>query len=521
MQHLMTTTRDILKIYFYRVLSLVVGFGSMLVVIPLITDNVTEYATYSVTMGLCLFLTYGDLGFLSACQKYCAEAVGRGSQKEEGEFLGFTVALLIIVSLFFASIMALLAYDPELILKHVDEEGVAFASKMFLTTGLLMPVQVICQRTIFLTLSTRLKDYLFTRIEVIVNFCKILMCPLFVTEGDFLLYEFFVTSILMSIFGCAVGFCVIHFSKVLDLRTILSNLALSRDVYKITKNLAFSMMVSTFFWIMYYELDLIIAAQLFSVESVAHYALAFTFLSFLRSLWVSGFAPFLPLMNNYYGAGDLASVKTISANLITVSTPLFIITSCVLGVFSGHIVFTWVGAEYTTSATIISILLVGVAFNGFTNVGAHYMTTLGLYKNILIFGIAPVIVYYSALMILVGLFPGVGIVSLAYAKALSGLVASGMSMYFLASHRVFASGSLRRLCFYVFVALGSFFALHDLSIPLDFLRNADSASLIMLLVSLGIVIVTLFYFSMICFAPSRILIAQLTQQLTVILKTNF
>jgi O-antigen/teichoic acid export membrane protein len=514
----MGTSSQVLKIYFYRMLSLLVGFASLLIVLPLLSSDVGKYAIYAISMSLCIFLTYGDFGFLAACQKYCAEAVGRNSVSEESKYLGFTVSLLMVAFSIFSLVMFLVALHPEIIIPELDEEGSRFASKMFLTIGLLMPIQVICQRLIYLILSVRLKDYLFSRVDVLVNLSKIAIVPLFVREDEFLLLEYFVATILLSLVSCLIGFFIIRNSKIFPLLEIFKNLRFSKKIFDETKYLALSMMISTIFWIMYYELDLIIAAQFFSISDVAYYALAFTFINYLRSLWVAGFAPFLPLLNIHFGSGNISGVKNISSSLVLFTTPLFIIVSLLLGKHMEQIIIYWVGHDFMPSAEIVGSLICGIALVGFTNVAAHYMTTFKLYRTIVIFGAGPLLIYYGAFGSLMYFTPEAGILNLAYAKALSGLGASFMGAYLLVAHKIIDFRSLVRMIFFSTLGLIGLFYMPAF-ISFDLVNQEPNIkALALLLMSIGVAIIVIFIAAMAIFRPSRSLLIQLSNNLIGVVK---
>lgn len=516
----MNISSQILKIYFYRILSLIVGFGSMLVVLPLISYDVSKYAIYAVTMSLCLFLTYGDFGFLSACQKYCAEAVGKNAISEESEYLGFTMVLLLVVFCLFSFLMVLASFYPQIIIPELEEKELRFASKMFLITGILMPIQVICQRLIFLILTTRLKDYIFSRVDIFANLLKIIIAPLFLRGDEFLLFEYFLTTILLSILSCLIGFLIVSYKNIFPLVEIFKNLRWNKNIFDKTKYLAASMMISTICWIMYYELDVLISAQFFSIEAVAFYSLAFTFLNFLRSLWVSGFSPFLPLMNVRIGEGDVFGAKKISSSMILFTTPLFIIIALFLGKHMEPIIVYWVGYEFIASANIAAVLLFGIALAGYSNVVAHYMTTFKLYRAILFFGVVPLLMYYGSFGLFMYFSPQGGILNLAYAKALSGMAASLMGLYLLVYHNAVAPGSVFRTLF--FLALGviglflmpSFFTLDSLS------QETNIYSLLLVLISISVAIICIFVLSMMIFKPSRSLLIQLSNTIITTIKTK-
>ena len=50
-----------------------------------------------------------------------------------------------------------------------------------------------------------------------------------------------------------------------------------------------------------FEFDLIIIGNLFGADDVAIYAISFTILNFLRSMWGAVFSPFSQRFNHYVG----------------------------------------------------------------------------------------------------------------------------------------------------------------------------------------------------------------------------
>jgi Na+-driven multidrug efflux pump len=185
----MSLVKSVSKIYFFRLLSLVVGFGSMLVVIPYITSDAETYAIYAVISSLSLFLSYGDFGFLSACQKFCTEAVARDSISEETKYIGFTIKVLLSVFAIFSLVMLFFAANPSVIFSDLTYVNSKFASHMFVVVAVFMPIQIILQRIIFIVLASRLKDYLFTRIDTLFNYCLSIL---------FLQYLFHVVVVLLG-----------------------------------------------------------------------------------------------------------------------------------------------------------------------------------------------------------------------------------------------------------------------------------------------------------------------------------
>jgi len=72
-----------LKIYTWRLLSLISGFLSLIIVIPHLSTQQDLYGIYAFCITFALYLSYSDIGFISAGQKFAAEELAKNNQTEE------------------------------------------------------------------------------------------------------------------------------------------------------------------------------------------------------------------------------------------------------------------------------------------------------------------------------------------------------------------------------------------------------------------------------------------------------
>ena len=128
--------KNFFSVYFWRTVSLISGFLSLIIVIPLLSANKEIYGIYSFCISLSLFLTYADIGFLSAAQKFAAEAFSKGDRDEEMGHLGFIGALLILMIIPFCLGVFYLSTNPELILGRLDKDISKICSELLLVLSL-------------------------------------------------------------------------------------------------------------------------------------------------------------------------------------------------------------------------------------------------------------------------------------------------------------------------------------------------------------------------------------------------
>jgi O-antigen/teichoic acid export membrane protein len=274
------------------------------------------------------------------------------------------------------------------------------------------------------------------------------------------------------------------------------------------KGLAGSMLLSTLGFVLYYEMDLIVAAKFFAIEEVALYALAFTLINFLRALWVLVFAPLLVIMNSKYGLGDVKGVVNFASKVCIFMIPIFILGPLVLAKHTDQIVFYWVGTDYLPSAEIINILLAGLVLLGFSNVLSHYLVTLERNRWIALIAFFPVVLYFVAFFLLMHFFPSNNILNLAYAKSGSLIGLSIVSVFLLFKERVIDSGILGQLSFFCVIGLCGMIFIPSF-LKLGFVDN--QSNMLMLIVTLSCLVLVVFFMlllSLCIFSSSRNLLVE-------------
>ena len=192
-------SKNYLRIYFWKFISILSGFLSLLIVVPHLSDNLELYGIYAFCISFTLYLMYADFGFLNSGQKFAAEAFARGNRKEEIEMLGFTGAVLLLMIIPFSIVMIYFSFYPHIILTDLTYEGEFIASKIFLILGIILPFHIILQELVQSILIIRIKDYIALRIDVIFNLIKIASVFYFFADNKYLIVEYFLFINLLSI----------------------------------------------------------------------------------------------------------------------------------------------------------------------------------------------------------------------------------------------------------------------------------------------------------------------------------
>ena len=196
----------------WSLISLVSGFLSLILVIPEISTNKELYCIYAYVISLSLYFTYADIGFLSAGQKYAAEAFAKKDIEEEVLIFGFTIAVMICMFIPMSVTFFFLYLTPSLAFDQLSKVGTHLAGELFFVLAFLMPVQIILQRTVKIILAVRLLDYVITRIDIIFNLIKLVSLFYFFNSESYMLVEYFYFCTLATIAGSLIGLVYIKYN---------------------------------------------------------------------------------------------------------------------------------------------------------------------------------------------------------------------------------------------------------------------------------------------------------------------
>lgn len=408
--------RNYLQIYIWKTLAIVVSFASFFVVVPFLTSNQQLYGIYTFCMSFQLYLSYADIGFLSAGQKYAAEAYARGDQKEERNIFGFVGAVLISMILPFSLFMIVLAIKPELALNGVAEKNRSLVSVLFLIIAIISPIQVFLQRVTQSILTIRVKDYIASRIDLAGNILKILSVFVFFTGGRYMLVPYFIFINCVTIACSLIIIYLIRRNENYDILDLLKSVKFSGKYFNLMKKLSFASLGLTLSWVICYELDLIYIGKIYSVDEVALYAVCLTLINFMRQFFNIIYGPYSQRFNHFIALNQKEKFSQLLGNIIKYTFPFCIFVCAVLCFSSKYFILFWVGTDYTASIPILAVLAWFYIFHFFSQPGGYICISTEKYKLINLQSIINPIVFIGSFFVLHAI--GVGIISFAISKML-------------------------------------------------------------------------------------------------------
>ena len=403
-----------IKIYIWRSLSVIVSFASFFVVVPFLTSNLQLYGIYTFCVSFQLYLSYADIGFLSAGQKYAAEAYAKGDIKEERSILGFVGAVLLTMTLPFSMLMVVLALNPRLAVNGLTEENYGLISSIFLIMAVVTPFQVILQRLTQSILVIRIKDYISSKIDVVGNIFKILSVFIFFTGERYLILPYFLFINLVTIICSLIVINIIKREEKYGIMEFVKSIKYSRKYFDLMKKLSFVSLGATISWVICYELDLIYIGKIFSVKEVALYAVCFSIINFIRQFFNIIYGPYSQRYNHFVALGQTNEMSELLGNIIHYTFPLCIFVCSILCFSSKYFILNWVGLEYTGSISIFSILSWYYIFHFISQPAGHVCTSTENYRIINLSSIVSPIVFIGSFIILY--YIGVGPLSFAISK---------------------------------------------------------------------------------------------------------
>jgi len=350
-------TINYLKIYLWQGISVVLNLLSLFIVIPRLADNPSIYGIYVVCISANIFLTYADIGFAGAGYKYASECFAQKNLEEEIRIVAFVGFVLFLFVALFALSVSVIAVSPGLLINNIRSTAeTSIASHLLFILALFSPV-IIFQRILDIIYGIRLEQFVLQRIMIGASILKILSVFYFFQNSRYDIVGYFLFCQLVNaaaLLSCAIIANIRYQYKFL---VFFKAFKFSKPIFNKTKALAFGSLFLTVTWILYYELDAFAIAKLLGPESVAIYAIGFTILTFLRTLFGVLFGPFFARFNHFIGLNDMEGLRRLYLSIVTLTLPFVVFPILSLFLLMDPFVNAWVGSHYENSVLIAQLLI--------------------------------------------------------------------------------------------------------------------------------------------------------------------
>lgn len=417
--------KNYIKIYFWQLFSFLLNFVSLFIVTPLLCDEQEIYGIYSVCASLNIFLQYADLGFLVAGKKFAAEKVVLGDSINEKRFVGTSMSIFSVFSLFLSFGLVICIINPDVLIAGVSNNPVHLdiARKLLYILGISIIVTIL-QKYVEFIYSLRLEEYKAQRAIICGNLIKIVSVPLYFFNSRYDIVGYYAFSQFVMLVSVGV---VLFKSREIGygLNSLYKVFRFDKTSFNIMKGLAFGGLGSSISWILYYEIDTIVISAILGAKLVAIYAVGRSIQSFVRSITGIVYGPYNVRFYYYYGKNDINGLKSFFVTL-TSFLSFLIIPILAIVFFAKPFTIAWVGPEYNGSAFIMQLLVICFIFNCITNPCNSIIFSYNKAKELFSLSILQPLVFWVGVLLTIKLF---GINSFAFFKLFACILSSVLTIW--------------------------------------------------------------------------------------------
>jgi O-antigen/teichoic acid export membrane protein len=407
---------------------MILGILSMFVVVPYISSNQTVYGIYSACISLNVFMTYADIGFVGAGQKFASEMYAKGDLREEIGMIGFVSFVLFCFSLLFLFAVLILAMFPMLLFKNLgNAQDIVTASTLLYIVAGSAPLMIL-QRAVQLIFGVRLEDYIFQRIIIVGSVLKLVSVLYFFSSGKYDITGYFLFMQIVNLGAFVVCLAEAKRRYSYSLRGLLMSFRYSKIHYHRMKTLAFSTFYATIAWILFFELDSLVIAKVFGPTYVAQYAVAMTILIFLRTAFGTIYGPFQYRFNHFVGLRDDEGLRDLVKKVIIIMLPFVLFPIVAIIVFSRPLLISWVGPEYLNSVDILQLLVLGYALHFISQPTSILLIAKEKNKSIVLISSVTTLIYWCGILLV---YTHYGVLSFAIFKFAAFWISGIFYLYWL------------------------------------------------------------------------------------------
>ena len=368
----------------------------MFLVSPRLSTNKAIFGIYSVCISVSVFLSYADLGFLSAGQKYAAEEFAKGNRELERRIIGFTGFILGLFVAILMLVFAFLAFSPQILIPSLEGNELSIASKLLFLVTVGTPITVIT-RVAEMIFSVRVEEFRAQRIFIASSIVKIASVFFFFNNSQYDIVGYFA---FMQLVNLIAGVSAIAFANRLfqyDIKKLVRCFRFDKELFAKTKDLAFSSLFTTIAWVLYYECDAFVIGRILGADKIAFYAIGFTLMSFTRSLLGGLFSPFVSRFNHHIGINDSDGLKKNFIQVVSITLPIVVFGITAMVLLMKPLVYTWVGADYASSISLARWLVCCNIFAFITSPGSILLSALERVRTMYSLGAILPLVYWSGI----------------------------------------------------------------------------------------------------------------------------
>jgi O-antigen/teichoic acid export membrane protein len=346
-----------IKIYLWQIISVLLGFASLLIVIPFLSENKIIYGIYSICISLTIFYRYGNIGFLTSGDKYASECYARNELRNEVRIIAFTSFIYMVLVVIISIIIYTFSRNPALIISEISDDYQMLVAQRLLTIMAISSPLIVLQRSVQSILSIRIKGYVFQQISIIGSVLKILSVYFYFSSDQYNIVNYYIFIQVINFLVLIISVMYLHYSIKYPWVYFIKQFRYNSETYDHVKKLAFSSFALTISWILYYEIDLFVIGKVLGAQSAATFAIALSVLTIFRSIFGILYSPYPARFNHFKGLNEIHSLEKFFMKIIKIFIPVTVVPVIATSIIAKSFILSWVGPQYLESSEIVSILV--------------------------------------------------------------------------------------------------------------------------------------------------------------------
>jgi O-antigen/teichoic acid export membrane protein len=409
-------TKNYVRIYFWQGISVILNFAALFVVVPYLSSQPALYGIYSVCIGFAIFLSYADIGFISAGTKFAAEAYAENNLSKEKEIIGFSAFVLCFMLIFLFLFFLYCGFNPNFVIKDITANSEKrIASSLFFVLACSIPVNVIT-RIVNIIFCIRLEDYIVQRINIIGSLIRIASVFFFFSGSRYYIIAYYIFTQIVLLAAAMVSCFIARKRFSYTFKQFFLCFRFNKDIFFRVKNLAFSGLFVSIMWVIYYELDSFVIGKFIGANKVAIYAIGLTVLSFCRTILAMVYTPFTARFNHFIGTRDMEGFRAFYLHVIKIFSPFIFFSLISLSFMAEPFILSWVGVHYIDAVPIARWLLLCNLFASISYPSMTLLQGLEKIKSMYVINAMIPLIYWGGIIIFYNKY---GLVSFAFFKCMA------------------------------------------------------------------------------------------------------
>jgi O-antigen/teichoic acid export membrane protein len=391
------------KVYFknnlIQILSIITKIITLLLVTPHISSDRNYFAIYSYGITLISFINYADFGFFRASQKFASEYVGGNKINLIYKSIGFGTFVTLIFSFLFSFFFIIISIFPQFAISNISGlNQFQFARKYFILITLSIPITII-HRMLLTYYDINFKSYRFYIFSIISNILILSFSTFLIYYNHFTIIFYFTFLQIINAFLCLVLIFDLKKTFKYSVTKILKNIKFSRSEFLKSKNIATATLVSMLSWLVFYEIDLIFLAKIYSLEQISYYSLSLIILGLFRTFTGVIFSNFNVKINNLIGRNDNVGYLNFTSIYLYFTAPIILYITFAYTLLSNKFIILWVGENYNESSNISIYLVIGYSLSFFSYITSSLLLSKNRVKEIMFISILQPLIFWATVFL--------------------------------------------------------------------------------------------------------------------------